>query len=126
MGKVGKMLAVVIALASAACGDDGGSSEEPDAAPDAATPGAVTLSGAVLKGPMEVNSEVDVRGLDALGEVTGDLFSTTTNALGEYSISLSYRGSASISATGVYFDEIAGAISEDGVADDSSEANRTP
>ncbi len=91
------VLLCVIALGFA-CSEDG--------------PTAVTLNGAVNKGPFVTGSSVDVSPVNGTGNPTGDVYSTQTiNDLGEFSVDFTYNGYASLEGMGFYYNEVTGQLS---------------
>ncbi|WP_437677004.1 FG-GAP repeat domain-containing protein [Sorangium sp. So ce131] len=86
-------------------GGDGGSGGEGDRA-------TATLRGVVQKGPFLVGSSVVISAVDPLGNPAGRHFpTTTTTPLGDYAVTIDYRGYASLAATGFYFNELTGRLS---------------
>ncbi|MGK3987460.1 VCBS repeat-containing protein [Sorangium sp. So ce136] len=79
-------------------GGEGGSGGEP-----------ATLHGVVQKGPLLVGSVVTVSAVDSRGNPTGyTLSSSTTSVVGDYEVTTSYQGYVSVTATGLYLDELTG------------------
>lgn len=82
-----------------------------DAPPDEAPP-AVTLRGAVAKGPLVLGSSVSVAMLGQTLAPTGELFQTaTSDDLGAFEVEIAARGFAAIEASGFYYNEVTGALS---------------
>jgi hypothetical protein len=74
--------------------------------------GPLALAGAVQKGPLAMGSTVQISTIDGQGSPTGLEFTTeTTDDLGHFSITIPYRGYASLQASGFYFDELTGSLS---------------
>ncbi len=79
---------------------------------DSGKAGPVHLSGALAKGPFVQGSSVIVSPTDALGNPTGTDFQTsTTDDLGDFSLTFTYQGLALLTGTGFYFNEEEGALS---------------
>jgi hypothetical protein len=95
-----------------ACGDQPGVMSDMAQPPDLA-PVTVQLSGAAQKGPFVLGSTVQVSLVDSAGNPTGTVFPTqTSDDLGEFSLQLSYQGLVSIEATGYYYNEATGKLSD--------------
>ncbi len=89
---------------------DGG--KKPDAPSTEAGAGPAILSGAIQKGPFVIGSTVELSAIDATGSPTGASFNTqTTDNLGDFSVSFSYRGYVDLQASGFYYNEVTGALS---------------
>ena len=72
----------------------------------------VQLTGAVQKGPFVLGSTIQLSTVDATGNPTGQVFPTqTTDDLGDFSLSFTYQGNASIEGTGFYWNEATGQLS---------------
>lgn len=72
----------------------------------------VSLEGAVHKGPFVIGSTVQVATLDASGNPTGDVYTTATlNDLGEFAIELPKAGPVLVEASGFYYNEATGQLS---------------
>lgn len=73
----------------------------------------IELEGAVSKGPFVVGSGVTVSLLDEQGHTTGDVFTAQTrNDLGEFDLHLEVERDVSLAATGFYYNEVTGQLSE--------------
>ncbi len=78
---------------------------------------AVHMSGALAKGPFVEGSSVVVSPTDSLGNPTGQNFQTsTTDDLGDFSLTFTYQGPALLTGTGFYFNEAEGALSNAQIA----------
>ena len=104
-------------LALSACGGGGGSgtpapaSTGPPAPP--APPPMVLVEGAVQKGPFIVGSTVLVNRLDGRGAPTTSTFVTEIeDSIGSFSFETTEAGPVQIVATGYYFSELTGQISD--------------
>jgi N-acetylneuraminic acid mutarotase len=102
----------------AACGGGGGSSNNststPPPASNAPPPPVTTVGvrGAVQKGPFIVGSTVLVNKLDAQGRPTDSTVVTEVNdSIGSFSFNASSPGPVQIVATGYYFSELTGNVS---------------
>jgi cysteine-rich repeat protein len=74
---------------------------------------ATALAGAVQKGPLLLGSSVDVSPLTSDGEPTGEVYKTKTiNDLGEFWVSVPKSGPVSIEASGYYYNEVSGGLSD--------------
>ena len=74
---------------------------------------ATELNGAFEKGPFITGSSISISAIDDNGNPTGDVFNTQTiNYLGEFEVTLNYRGFISLSGTGIYYNEITGGLSD--------------
>lgn len=119
-------------LGPAACTDDGPtalpgdetatSSDDPTSAPSGSSgsesdgssgaPASVVLEGALHKGPFVLGSSVSVAPIDAAGNPSGAVYSTSThNDLGEFSIELGTLDDVSLEGTGFYYNEVVGELS---------------
>jgi len=94
-----------------ACGEAaGGDSPAPPDAPP------IVLSGAIEKGPLLVGGSVLVSSLDASGNPTGDVFTTTTSDdRGRFSLELSASELLGLEGEGYYYDEASSSVSADTV-----------
>jgi len=103
---------VLAALALSACGGGGGGDESPTArTPGPATP--VLVEGAVQKGPFIVGSTVLINRLDDRGHSTpSTLVSEIKDSIGSFSFKTDERGLVQLLATGYYFSELTGQISD--------------
>lgn len=73
---------------------------------------AVSLNGAVQKGPFVVGSTIQISQLNASGNPTGAVFSTQTrDDLGQFSVDFNASGPVSLEGTGFYYNEVTGALS---------------
>lgn len=110
--KVGAMALITGLLALAGCGGGGGGSGG-----SGGPPAAVTLSGAVSKGPLSA-AVVTAYAVDASGNVGSTaLGQTTTNADGSYSLTLSgYSGTVQLVATVTSSTTVADEVSGQSVA----------
>lgn len=80
-----------------------------DSVDTAITP--IVLHGAVAKGPLVSGSTVLVACIDAAGNPTGAVYPTeTTDDLGEFTLTMDYRGAVEVQAEGYSFDEIAATL----------------
>ena len=80
--------------------------------PQGDVPAAVAVDGTFQKGPFQRGSSIEVIGLDARGQPTGQIFPTETKSdLGDFTLPLNYRGLAELRAEGFYFNEVLGAAS---------------
>jgi hypothetical protein len=72
----------------------------------------VTLQGAVAKGPFILGTNVSVSPVDASGNTTGTQYTTqTSDNAGDFSVMFTYSGPVMLSASGYYYNEMAGALS---------------
>jgi N-acetylneuraminic acid mutarotase len=110
----------VLALALSGCGGGGGGSAaattpSPVTTPPTTTPptpAAVVVEGAVQKGPFIVGSNVIVNRLDDRGKSTmSTLLAQIRDSVGTFSFQTTERGTVQIVATGYYFSELTGQIS---------------
>jgi N-acetylneuraminic acid mutarotase len=101
------------ALAMLALAGCGGGGDETPAARASSPPILVSVEGAVQKGPFIVGSTVLINRLDSRGRPTA---STTTaeieDSVGSFSFETDERGPMQIIATGYYFSELTGQISD--------------
>lgn len=73
---------------------------------------AVQLNGGVQKGPYIVGSTIQVSNLDALGNPTGEIFSTTIiNDLGQFELSFTPTELTSLEGSGYYYNEVTASLS---------------
>lgn len=78
-----------------------------------APPGSTRVRGAVEKGPFVLGSSVTVSAVDPLGNPTGMVFPTMTiDDLGRFELTVDYVGPVSIEATGYYYNEATGELSD--------------
>ena len=68
---------------------------------------AITVTGAAQKGPFMQGSKVDCQELDGSGNPTGKIYSTTTDGVGGFTLSLS-AGAYMCSVSGFYYNDIRG------------------
>jgi len=86
--------------------------EEAAADGDDLPPGRVDLHGSVEKGPFVLGSSITISPLDAMGNPTGQQFSTQTiNDLGQFSVSFEASGFVSLEGSGFYYNELSGDLS---------------
>ena len=126
-----RLILTLGALALAGCsGGGGGGSPAATTAPPTATPpatppapappavaSAVLVEGAVQKGPFIVGSNVLVNRLDERGKsTTSTLLTQIRDSVGTFSFETTERGTMQIVATGYYFSELTGQISNGVVA----------
>jgi Kelch motif protein len=113
--RVAYLLAV---LALSGCGGGGGGTPAPATPPianlgPAAAPSPVLVEGAVQKGPFIVGSTVLINRLDSRGHsTTSTLLSEIKDSIGSFSFKTEERGPVQIVATGYYFSELTGQISD--------------
>lgn len=106
--RTARLWALVSGVLSLALGCDGGG-PAPDAAVDA---GPSTLRGAAEKGPLVVGSSVQAAALDAAGNPTGEIFTTTTiDDLGTFVLTVPAGVALRLEATGGYYNEVTGRLS---------------
>jgi N-acetylneuraminic acid mutarotase len=111
-----RYVALAACFLLAACGGGGGSSGTgTQAPPGSSSPPPVTtvsVSGAVQKGPFLVGTPVLVNKLDAQHQPTDSTIVTQINdSIGSFSFSTSTPGPVQIVATGYYFSELTGNVS---------------
>jgi hypothetical protein len=79
---------------------------------DERVPSSVLLAGAFAKGPFVTGSSVSLSSVDDAGDPSGQaFFATTRSAVGDFSLSLPYRGVVRIEGDGFYFNEVLGELS---------------
>jgi hypothetical protein len=72
----------------------------------------VRLRGGVQKGPFIIGSSVGISPIDSTGSPTGALFNTATiDDLGDFAVDFSYLGPVSLEASGYYYNESTGRLS---------------
>ena len=104
-----RVVCVLAALALAGCGGGGGGT--PSVGPRLASP--VLIEGAVQKGPFIVGSTVLINRLDSRGRSTpSTLVAEIEDSVGSFSFETTERGPVQIVATGYYFSELTGQISD--------------
>ncbi len=75
-------------------------------------PGIVQLNGSVEKGPFVLGSSITISPVDALGNPSGQQFTTQTiNDMGEFSIQFEASGFVSLEGSGFYYNELTGGLS---------------
>ena len=103
-----RVVCVLATLTLAGCGGGGGGT--PVAAPPASP---VLIEGAVQKGPFIVGSTVLINRLDSRGRSTpSTLLAEIEDSVGSFSFETTERGPVQIIATGYYFSELTGQISD--------------
>ena len=104
-----RVACVLATLALAGCGGGGGGT--PSAGPPLASP--VLIEGAVQKGPFIVGSTVLINRLDDRGRSTpSTLVAEIEDSVGSFSFETDEPGPVQIIATGYYFSELTGQISD--------------
>lgn len=84
----------------------------PDATMTMNMPMAVSLAGAVQKGPFVLGSTVNVSPLDDKLNPNGQVFSTqTTDDLGQFRVDFTASGLVALEGNGFYYNEVVGALS---------------
>jgi len=74
--------------------------------------GPAVVRGAIQKGPFVLGSTVTLSAIDTSGVPTGQVFNTqTSDDLGDFAVSFSYRGNVDMQAQGFYYDEVTGSLS---------------
>ena len=102
---------VLATLIFSGCGGGGGGTPGVDRAPTTASP--VLIEGAVQKGPFIVGSTVLINRLDSRGRSTpSTLLAEIDDSVGSFSFETTERGPVQIVATGYYFSELTGQISD--------------
>ena len=88
-------------MATWGCGDNSGTMTQ-----------AVTLAGAVQKGPFVLGSTVNVSTLDAKGSPLGQVFNTKTSSdLGEFQVDFMASGPVALEGSGFCYNEVSGGLS---------------
>lgn len=92
-----------------ACSAETGPEPPATTSPDTS---AVQLNGGVQKGPYIVGSTIQVSNLDASGDPTGEVFSTTiANDLGQFELTFTPTALTSFEGSGYYYNEVTGSLS---------------
>jgi hypothetical protein len=87
----------------AACGGGGGSPSDTE----------VNLLGGIEKGPMVLGSSISISELASDGRPSGRVFQTeTSDDAGQFDVELSAAGEVSVEATGFYYNELSGTLSD--------------
>jgi hypothetical protein len=74
--------------------------------------GPARVSGSVQKGPFVLGSSISLSAIDGTGTPTGQVFNTqTTDDLGDFAVTFTYRGNVDVAAQGYYYDEVTGGLS---------------
>ncbi|MDJ0765842.1 MAG: right-handed parallel beta-helix repeat-containing protein [Myxococcota bacterium] len=91
----------------------GDTSNDNDTSNDTSVEGVVVLQGAVDKGPFVLGSSVAISPVDSSnGSPTGQVFNTqTVSDLGEFDVEFNYIGLVSLEASGFYYNEVTGSLS---------------
>ena len=111
-----RVACLLVVLALAGCGGSG--TETPSAAAPPVGPGStlarpVLIEGAVQKGPFIVGSTVLINRLDSRGRSTpSTLLAEIDDSIGSFSFETADTGPVQIVATGYYFSELTGQISD--------------
>jgi N-acetylneuraminic acid mutarotase len=101
-----RIACLIAVLALSGCGGGGGS-------PSRAPPTPMVVQGAVQKGPFIVGSTVLINRLDSRGRSTpSTLLAEIDDSIGSFSFETDESGPAQIVATGYYFSELTGQISD--------------
>jgi len=104
-------LLAVVALAGCGGGGDGGGTGAPTPTP-VVPPASVSVDGSVQKGPFIVGSTVLVNRLDSRGRsLPSTWVAEIEDSVGSFSFETNERGTVQIIATGYYFNEVTGQIS---------------
>ena len=109
-----RAVCVLAVLTLASCGGGGGGTPGA-AAPSATSPptSPVLVEGAVQKGPFIVGSTVLINRLDSTGRSTNaTLLAEIKDSVGSFSFTTDQSGPVQIVATGYYFSELTGQISQ--------------